>query len=474
MATVVNTKIGLSRNVSRIWIEGQKLSREGIAPAMVWTLVYQNQKLKVRIYPVDQLPQNSQFDKTGAVSIRRITKRDGTIIEQPLIEIRDNKLQEAFNGLSDIRISISNRVLTVSLQKNVSDAVRRLERLKAKLSHKEPLKMVSTFHGGGVLDKAWHHGLKSAGVDSYVAMAIEMAPEYLDSSLRNNPELWREDSIIIESGIEQINLCSERIPEMDILVAGIPCCGESLSGKAKNKIKNGEDHAKAGAMFFYFLMLAIATNPAILQIENVPTYATSLSMSVIRNVLTARGYVVTERVCGGNEFGALEDRQRLCVIAVTAGMESIINLDDVTPLRTKENRLGDVLEPISTNSARYKTYDYLTEKAIRDKEAGKGFALQLVTPDSPRVLTIGKGYAKARSTEPFLAHPSDPDRKRLLTPIEHSRVKTIPEEVTDGNSDTVAHEILGQSIVYVQFYAVAAYVGLQLMRWHRGELAIAA
>ncbi len=474
MATVVNTKIGTSRNVSRIWIEGQKLSREGIAPAMVWALVYQNQKLKVRIYPADQFPQNHPFDKTGSVSVRRITKRDGTTIEQPLIEIRDNKLQDAFNGLSDIRISISNRMLTISLQKNVSDAVRRLERLKAKLANKEPLKMVSTFHGGGVLDKAWHHGLKSAGIDSYVAMAIEMAPEYLDSSLRNNPELWREDSIIIESGIEHINLCSERIPEMDLLVAGIPCVGASLSGRVKNKIKNGEDHEKAGAMFVYFLMLAIATNPAVIQIENVPSYSTSVSMSVIRNVLTARGYVVSERICGGNEFGALEDRQRLCFIAVTAGMEGIIDLSDVTPTRTKENRLGDVLEPVSVDSARYKPYDYLAEKAIRDKEAGKGFALQLVTPDSPRVLTIGKGYAKARSTEPFLVHPSNPDLKRLLTPIEHSRVKTIPEEVTDGNCDTVAHEILGQSVVYAQFYAVAAYVGGQLMRWHRGELSIAA
>src|SRR5690606_27281726 len=108
---------------------------------------------------------------------------------------------------------------------------------------------------------------------------------------------------------------------------------------------------------------------------------------------------------------------------------------------------------------------YLAEKEKRDKAAGKGFSRQLLTGDEPYCGTIGKGYSKARSTEPFIVHPQTPELSRLLTPLEHSRVKGIPEEVIEGLADTTAHEILGQSVVYPAFQAVAQEIGHSLWRW---------
>lgn len=76
----------------------------------------------------------------------------------------------------------------------------------------------------------------------------------------------------------------------------------------------------------------------------------------------------------------------------------------------------------------------------------------------PRCGTIGRGYQKARSTEPFLKHPTN-GKQRLFTPVEHARVKTIPEQLVAGLSDTTAHEILGQSVIHAAFMAVGKLVG---------------
>lgn len=71
---------------------------------------------------------------------------------------------------------------------------------------------------------------------------------------------------------------------------------------------------------------------------------------------------------------------------------------------------------------------------------------------------------QGRSTEPFILHPTKPGLSRLLTAREHARVKTIPEEVVAGVSETVAHEILGQSVIFTAFEALAAAVGRLLLR----------
>lgn len=70
---------------------------------------------------------------------------------------------------------------------------------------------------GGVLDKAIHAGFHKSGIASAISVAVEMEGKYLDSSLANNPELWNEDSIVIESPIQAVNL-SKRPPQVDVLM----------------------------------------------------------------------------------------------------------------------------------------------------------------------------------------------------------------------------------------------------------------
>jgi len=45
--------------------------------------------------------------------------------------------------------------------------------------------------------------------------------------------------------------------------------------------------------------------------------------------------------------------------------------------------------------------------------------------------------------------------------LEHARLKGIPARIVEGLSTTVAHEVLGQSVVYPAFRAVGRALG----RW---------
>ena len=172
---------------------------------------------------------------------------------------------------------------------------------------------------------------------------------------------------------------------------------------------------------------------------------------------------------GGNDFGALENSKRLCVVAISKNLASEFSIMDIQPIRVKENTINDVLEPIPLDSERWKTFTYLAEKEVRDKAAGKGFKRQLLSGDYSFCGTIGRSYAKCRSTEPFLKHPEDSALSRIFTALEHARIKSIPSSVISGLSETVAHEILGQSIVFPMFEAVFVYLAKCLKSLIRRE-----
>lgn len=464
MGVVINTKVGINRGQSRIWIEGKKLAMQGIKPSMKWALNVGKKSISVSLYSSED-EMISSHDKTGSVSARTLTRRDGSVIQYPVIEFRSELIASVFSVDENIKVSINGTRITITPQQTTLDVIERRERFLNKLINNIPLSFCTEYHGGGVLDKATHHGLKKAGVASFIQMAVELENSYLESSLRNNAEMWRSDSLIFQGGIEFVNCFDQSLPKVDWLLAGIPCTGASIAGRSKNKIAQAEDHKDAGALFFYTLNTIIACNPAIVELENVSAYANTASMSVIRSVLESRGYILQERIIGGAEFGALEDRERLCVLAITQGMEHLFDLNTVVPMRHKEPHLSDVLDNIPLDSAMYKERAYLEEKAKRDKEKGNSFQRQLVTPDATKVGTIGKGYAKGRGTECMLIHPEDPKLSRLLTVAEHARVKTIPLSMTDGCSDTVAHEIMGQSVIFAAFYAIAYQLGAALITW---------
>jgi len=452
MTTIINTKIGESKNVARLWLEGRKLERAGVRIGARYQLVTNKgaERMELREAPA------SANDHVFTVSKR---ERRGNVV--PLMEIRSKVLSELFENIERVRVAIKHGRIVVTALHLETKLRERVKRLTEKLRSGEALAVASLFHGGGVLDKALHSGLRRAGVKTFVQVGVELEPEYLDSSLENNPELWNERSVAICSDIREVNWAGNA-PQCDILVGGVPCTGASRAGRSKNKLSMAEEHSSAGALFLDYLDAVKSLNPAICVIENVPEYQQSASMAVIRSVLTNLGYKLQEEVLNGNDFGALERRNRLVVIATSKGLPDLFDFAELTPVRTKEGSINEVLEGVPLDSERWKPFDYLAEKEARDKAAGKGFARQLLTGTEGHCGTIGRAYAKCRSTEPFLVHPLNPSLSRLFTPVEHARLKGIPEEIISGLADTTAHEVLGQSVIYPMFESIGVELGVAL------------
>ena len=170
------------------------------------------------------------------------------------------------------------------------------------------------------------------------------------------------------------------------------------------------------------------------------------------------GYTTHEAILEGRDFGSLENRVRWCLVATTQGVD--FSFDRLQPTVRVVRELGSMLDSeIGPEDPRWGEYAYLKVKAARDLADGKGFKNQTVTTDSTSVPTLRKGYHKVGTTDPMLKHPTDPTLLRKLTAAEHSRVKGVPERLITGLSETIAHELLGQGIVYEPFRAVGERIG---------------
>ncbi|WP_210467497.1 DNA cytosine methyltransferase [Vibrio crassostreae] len=463
MLTIVNTKIGSHRGSKRLWMEGRKIERHGFKPGIRFNILPAANDDALEII----------IDENGTYKVSSRYLNDDSKPTKSIIDLKCQELSNLFEEGQLIRAELRNNKIVISIHEIERNRIDRENKAKHKILNGIPFDVCSLFHGGGIMDNACHEGFKKTGIASRVAIACEIDSKYLDSSLRNNPELFDEQSILLEGDISHVNMLKNRTTTCDVLIAGIPCTGASLSGRTKNKLTFAESHDKAGAMFYSFLNFVMSVQPVAVIIENVDSYSNTASMAVIRSVLGNLGYNTHERTFGGNEFGCLEDRKRLGVIALSKGLPSI-NLDDVKPSRVKEDDIASILEPIPLDSTRYRNLDYLDKKEVRDRAAGKGFKRQRLTGKESKCGCIGRQYHKYRSTEPMLTHPIDSSLDRLFTPTEHAKLKGIPLNLLEGNSDTINHEILGQSICWPMFFDIAHYLGTSLNSWAKAEILKAA
>lgn len=408
MTTIINAKIGESKGLPRVWMEGQKLHHGGVQIGKKYTIKADVTAKRLELIEVP-------FDFSG--KHLTVSKRERNGVVHPVIDLRSGQIREVFEEDDKVRIALRRgRIVITALQ--IQTKIReRLKRIKDKLERGEKLAVASLFHGGGVLDRAIHSGMFRSGVGSFVQVGVEIESEYLDTSLRNNGDLlWAEDSIAICSDIRDVHL-GESTPQVDIICGGIPCLGASKSGRSKLGLEFAEDHDDAGALYLDYLNWVRATNPAIVLIENVSEYLNTAAMSAIRNVLNYQGYDVYETVLDGWDFGSLERRKRMVVVAITKGLGDKFSFENLKVNKIRESCINEILDPVPLEDESWKPYQYLAAKEVRDKAAGKGFGRQLLngTEDGCGVLgaimvsTLVFHSAEVPEIEAFLDAYSDFD-----------------------------------------------------------------
>lgn len=444
------TSIGENKGAPRVWLQGSNLDHVGFKPGTRFDIKLDDARLV--------LTRSDQ-------GIRVVSRKRRGESEYPVIDINSRELLEMFEGMSAVRVVMLEEEIHILPLASELRRQERVERTAARMGQGDPLEIGSLSHGGGIMCHAIHAGLYREGLDSRLIFANEIRPELLDHAREVN-DCWESDTVGIAAPMQELAFdrwAMAKLPDVDILEAGIPCSGASLSGRSKRKLGVPEDHPEVGHLAVAFLAIVAAVNPLVVVLENVPQYRDTASGAIIRSQLRDLGYAVHEVVLSGESFNAVEDRKRYCMVAVTNGVSFSMN-DLAVPDRIPIT-LGDALDEVDDDDPRWSTMPGLKAKQERDKEAGKGFMMQVFDGGSTRIGTITKGYAKVRSTDPKIRHPRNPDLLRQLTAGEHARVKQIPERLIDGLCETTAHEVLGQSVIYRPFMAIGALIANALKRW---------
>lgn len=439
------------RGGPRLFLDGLQAARAGFAPGDSFEVNVDGQTVIL----------TKKDDGSRVVSSRASGGRT-----YPVIDINSASLLSMFEGMDAVRVVVSaDRVCFLPLASEARK-VERLTRLTNKLASREPLAAGSLAHGGGVLAHAIHTGLKDAGIDCELKFANELRDDLMAQAIEHN-DIWGEGSAALAVPMQELaqdEWLLSKLPKLDILEMGLPCSGASIAGHTKRELSMMEDHPEVGHLVYSALVIASKTNPAVLLFENVPRYASTASSQILRHQLRDMGYDTHEAVLDGADFGCLESRVRWCMVAVTRGIE--FSFESLAPAVRMVKTVNDILDQdILADDPRFREVGYLKEKMVRDAEKGSGFKMQMVSPESTKVPTLRKGYFKGGSPDPRLVHPEDPALSRLFTAAEHARIKDVPPELVEGLSQSVAHQLLGQGIVYEPFRATGERIGQRIMEY---------
>lgn len=440
--------VGSHRGAPRLYFQTRMLAKAGLKPAT-----------RYKLEPVPFSP--TLVLKADPAGDRVVSSKELNGKRVPVIDINSAKDLGPFDGMQAVKVVFKEGEIRISSLASEFNARERLRRLKQKIQH--GLGMSGVAFGGGILDHAVHTGMKDAGLQVETVMVNEIDADLVEHATEANPVVT-DKTMLVAAPMQELvqdDVAMASLPRSEVVVAGIPCSGASKSGKSKNGIQIMEQHPEVGHLAASFLMVLQRLQPAVGVIENVPDYTNTASACILRSHLRDMGYTTNEVVLNSLDFGCLEQRIRWFMVFATRGIE--IDLEGLAPVARPVPRVRDILDP-EVDPSRWSCMEGLRAKEIRDKAAGKGFAMQIVTAESTRVGTIGKGYAKNRSTEPKLQHPDNDSLLRLFTGDEHARIKGVDPRLVAGLPETTKHVILGQGIAYAPVVALARRIGECVMR----------
>lgn len=449
MKSYVVRAISEHKGAPRVWLDGVYPDKAGFKSGLLYTIDIDSERKKITL----------KVDENGTHIVSKKIKKDELI---PVIDLNSKKVLSLFEGMRFVRVIFQQNVIVI-----LSDIVEvkkseRLKRLNNKLKCGEQLSIGSLSHGGGILTHALHHGFKLSGINSCLAFANEIREELISEAEVCN-DSWDENTISLAAPMQALVLDSwamSKLPKVECLEAGLPCEAMSLAGRAKNGTAIAEAHDEVGHLVVPFIQIINQVNPVVVIFENVKSYQNSGSMWILRHTLRDMGYVVKEAIFNSTEFNELERRERLCLVAVTEGIE--FNFDCVKKPEPLQRRLGEILEHFSDDDAVWKEFDGLKRHEEKHVEKGNGFKMQVFDEDSDHVNTLGKGYGKIRATEGKVINKRT-GLMRQFTVSEHAKLKGIPKHLTGSHCMTTAHEMLGQSICYAPFVAIGKVVGESLL-----------
>lgn len=446
--------IGQHRGSPRLWLEGREPTKGGFLPGARFNTRVDTERVLLVLEVADD-------------GVRTVSGKQRGDVRIPVIDINSKELLDVFEGISAVRVVVqAGRIVILPVASELR-AKERVLRLRGKLARGEALSTGSVSAGVGILDRAAHEGLNLAGVRTRLAFVNEIREDCVEHMCARNP-IVDQQTITLTAPMQELafdDWAMTQLPKVDILVGGIPCSGASRAGKAKRGSSHAEAHPEVGHLVVAFLAILAKVNPAVVVLENVPIWSATASMWILRNQLRDLGYELHEAVIKSAEWNMLEQRERLCAVAVTKGISfSFDALERPTP---KERHFGEIMDDVAPDAACWSEMSYLKAKRERDEAAGSNFKMTVVDADSTKVPTLNKTLSRRQSTGTYIRHPENPQLLRIPTVAEHARCKGVWPDMVSGVTQVFGHESLGQAVSVPPFRAVFKLLGFALQAFGR-------
>lgn len=433
-------KVGANKGQRRIWLESKRLEENGFAPGEAFRT----------ILDIDAKTLTLEIDLFGdrRVCSRKRKLKTGTSTNS-IVDLCSSELTDFVGDYDRVRVDYFDSRIVVTLHHEDVARIERESRLKRSVAAGE-IHTGTLCAGAGISTAAVHDGLMRAGLNSKCNWMVDSDQRYLEIADRNNHAVTPETQFFVGT-VEELE--SDLLTPVDLLNVSLPCDIHASCGKAKKGLKVAEQDSSITSVFGLISVLR-AVNPSIVVSENVVEASSSTAYMMIRAELRRLGYVISESILDEQHGGALETRRRYWFVAVSSGLGSV-NLSDLTLPEKPFKTVSDVLD--NDYLPEFRDYEYLDAKERRDLEAGKNFRQNIVTAEDMSVGTMGKGYAKVRSTEPRLE--GEEGKTRLFSVTEACRMRLIPEHLLGDCGFTLGHEAGGQSILYEHGSGVGMLVG---------------
>lgn len=249
------------------------------------------------------------------------------------------------------------------------------------------------------LDRA---GIK---VDNYFASEIDQYA--LKISSRNNPDIKHIGDVK--------NIQLEYLPKIDLLIGGSPCQGFSNAGRGLNFSD------PRSALFFEFVRIMEEAQPKFFLLENVRMKKEWL------DIITQ--FMKVEPILINSAALSPQNRQRWY-------WTNIPNVGHPPSINTQT--LRDVLE--DNPSLVFNPSDDLMAKYKGGNQMNPDYSSQSnrihdINEKAPTICAGSHGYN--------YGYINYNDRIRKLTPVEFERLQTLPDNYTDGVSNTQRYKVCG-------------------------------
>ncbi|WP_137297198.1 DNA cytosine methyltransferase [Psychromonas sp. SP041] len=418
------------------------------------------------------LPENSLIDieySKNSITIKLDENGKNKIMDTgrgALLELKNKKTAESVGEFDFVTVTFRKGKVVISLHYADVQKLSRERNILQAVMNGEAIRTSSFFSGLGMLSYHLKEGLKRAGIDSQITFANDICPIAMECNLSGNP-MWdtaSHDAFVSVDALENLDL-SELKPA-DMVEVGYSCVGQSTLCKKENR---DLDHPIAGTLFVKLLAALEKINPAIVVFENTPAFVKSKTLNIIKREM--KGYRFEECVFNGHEFGELEARRRVCVVAISDGLGEV-NLSSVSPGdEVQHNILGDFLDPVPLDSELWREMAHVKKKVL---DPNLNYKNMLYNGTEKLIATITATYSSPKVGSPMIAHPTVDGLQRQIKSIEHARIRLLPDRmfvavkkiingdtpmVSAKGSSSAANRLLGNGVSKKLWQAIGCHLG---------------